>query len=452
MRSRRAIASFDSASTFLRVLAQHLHGRSSPALGLGPAARAVSHVLPAVNRMPSRVREQLYTWSGWWEAVWRRQVGHVDTEAVAEWAVRQYPRRRYPAVLVGSSSGAVAHLAALAGIPWLPQTFLVPVRHGRLDRDDPTAALTALAPERDAFTSANPGVALHHMHDANQDRLMIQHMAYFRFKYRRLPAAYAAFLRDCLEPGGTVVVVDCRERWPTTSTGQRQVFQHGAVGDATPEEYAAGSSRVAEFLAAQGSSRRAWQAPPADGQSPEAEWGFDAALLADLADFPMARLTFPRADDLSGPVAELYRAWYADQGVPANRLLVSCFAVLDAHLPLARGLVPYWTLFGTCAARDTLDAYLAGADPYDEIHLGLFAHGTDSIGRARIEDWDEVLARARRRGAYCGVDTEAYPQDFASNGRFHRAAAALPGDPVAQAPWPWVREWLRDRADYTAVD
>jgi hypothetical protein len=139
--------------------------------------------------------------------------------------------------------------------------------------------------------------------------------------------------------------------------------------------------------------------------------------------------------------------------VPANRLLVSSFAVIDAHLPRARGLVPYWTLFGTRAARDTLDGYLGAASPYDEIHLGLFSHGTHSIGYARIEDWDQVLARARVRGSYCGVDTAAYPQDFASNGRFHRAAASLPATNrlPAVAPWQWVRERLRGRRD-SAVD
>lgn len=69
VRPDRAVASFDSASTFLRVLAQHLHGRSSPALGLGPAARATSRVLPVVNKLPGGVREALYTWSGWSEAL-----------------------------------------------------------------------------------------------------------------------------------------------------------------------------------------------------------------------------------------------------------------------------------------------------------------------------------------------------------------------------------------------
>ena len=57
MKPQRAVASFDSASTFLRVLGQHLHGTGSPALGLGPSARAAAHVLPLVNRMPDGVRE-----------------------------------------------------------------------------------------------------------------------------------------------------------------------------------------------------------------------------------------------------------------------------------------------------------------------------------------------------------------------------------------------------------
>jgi hypothetical protein len=60
--------------------------------------------------------------------------------------------------------------------------------------------------------------------------------------------------------------------------------------------------------------------------------------------------------------------------------------VIDAHLPLTRGLVPCWALFGTCAVRDTFDGYVRGADAYDDMHLGLFSCGTCSIGRARIED------------------------------------------------------------------
>ena len=50
---------------------------------------------------------------------------------------RQYPRRQYPAVVVGSANGAAVHLWAALGIPWLPQTFLVPIARSGVHPDDP---------------------------------------------------------------------------------------------------------------------------------------------------------------------------------------------------------------------------------------------------------------------------------------------------------------------------
>lgn len=465
MKPQRAVASFDSASAMLRVLSRHLHGRSSAALGLGPVARVAGQaVLPWVNRLPAAARERIYGWSGQLEAVRQDRLDDVDTDAVAAWVAGHYPRRRYPAVMIGSTSGASTHLAALAGVPWLPQTTLVPVRHGGLPPDEPRTSMHGLADARAAFLRANPNVGVHHMHDPNQDRLMIQRMAYFRYKYRRLPAAYADFLRERLQPGGTVIVNDCGQRWPTTTTGERQVFQCGAVGGCTAEEYLDGGPRVERFLAQHGSPHSRWDAPPADSSSPEAEWGFDPALLPDLAGlceqqgWRLERLRFDHPDALSAPVAQLYRDWYAEHGIAPDRLLVGCFALLDVGLPLEQGRVPYWTTFGVRSARDELLDHLAAVAPYEEIDLGLFSHGTCSIGLAGIEDWDEVLRLARSRGDYCGVDRDVYPQDFASNVRFHdqlaaRGAAAHVPHP---APWEWVRQQLqrlRDpAASYVAVD
>lgn len=451
MKPGQAIASFDSASAMLRVLAAHLHGASSPLLGLGPVAHTAARILlPAVNRLPPRARESVYRYSGAHEAIPQRRLASVDVERIAAWVADRYPRRRYPVVFIGSSSGAMLHLAALAGAPWLPQTLLVPVHQSGIDPDDAPAALSGLAAARDAFTAANPQISLHHMHDANQDRLMIQRMAYFRYKYRRLPTAYAAFLSDCLEPGGSVLVIECEKRWPSTTTGERQVFQHGAVGGAEVEEYQQGGPRVARFLTERGSSHRTWRSPPADVDSPEAEWGFDRDLLPDLTrlcdrhGWRLERLRFPASDALSAPVAEIYRAWYAEHGVDADRLLVDCFALLDVHLPLSIGLVPFWTTFNTLPARDSLLAYLDGSS-FDEILVGLFSHGIRSIGNASIADWDQALARARRHAAYCGVDTSVYPQDFAAYLRFHDRLAGVRKRTAVPHPAEW--SWLRKAAD-----
>jgi hypothetical protein len=66
-------------------------------------------------------------------------------------------------------------------------------------------------------------------------------MAYFRVKRTRLGAAYEQFLADVLEPGGTIVLAECGQRWPVTTIGERHLFQFGAVGGMSPDEYRDGS-------------------------------------------------------------------------------------------------------------------------------------------------------------------------------------------------------------------
>jgi hypothetical protein len=129
---------------------------------------------------------------------------------------------------------------------------------------------------------------------------------------------------------------------------------------------------------------------------------------------------------LSPLVADLYRWWYRRRGTPADRLLVESFVLLDPHLVLAAGLVPYWSEFPVEPSADALERYLDGAEPYEEILLTLFQHGTDGVGVAPVERWRRILGMARRHGAFLGVDPRLHPRDFGSFGRFHRQLAGLP--------------------------
>ena len=106
---------------------------------------------------------------------------------------------------------------------------------------------------------------------------MIQRMAYFRFKQLRLGTAYEQFLVQTLQPGGTIFIVECGLKWPTTRFGQRHIFQFGALGGATPDEYHHGGERVEDYLRRYHARRTAWEAPAPDCDRPEAEWGFRAA-------------------------------------------------------------------------------------------------------------------------------------------------------------------------------
>lgn len=353
MKPSRSVASFDSASGMLRALGRFLAGRDVPLLGQLPATvePLASAVLGGVNRLPRPAVERLYAASDWTEAVPARRVG--DVRAAGE-----------------------------------------------------------------RLVAANPDLVLHHMHDANQDRLMIQGMTYFRIKWRRLPAAYARFLHDHLAPGGTVYVLDCGLRWPATSVSDRYVFQHGALGGATVAEFQHGSERVAAYLARYGSHRRKWVGSPTDGDRPEAEWGFDVALWPDLVaaisttGARLCRLSFNEPEDLSPLVASLYRWWYRRRGLPADRLLVESFLLLDPWWTLRTASVPFWMVFDMEPSLARLHAYLDGTDTFDEMRLTLFSHGVDSVGLPPISAWEAILGRSRRVGTLLGVDRRTFHRDL----------------------------------------
>ncbi|MGW2181577.1 hypothetical protein ACWCXX_26460 [Streptomyces sp. NPDC001732] len=220
--------------------------------------------------------------------------------------------------------------------------------------------------------------------------------------------------------------VDCMLRWPTTRIDDRYVFQFGALGDATPEEYHRGSARVVDLLARYNAPVRTWDPPATEGESPEAEWGLQPALLDDVAAFTRQHGIDPDLLRIDTPQRlSPDRSWYADRGLPTSRLLVGPFLLLDPWQALRTGSVPYWTVLGTETFRAGLNAYLDATDPYDEIRIMLFNHGTDSIGLASGEAWRRTAARARKTGVLCGVDAAVYPRDFAGMVRAHRELSRI---------------------------
>lgn len=434
------VAAFDSATAMAMALGRFLHGRDFP--GLGQAAY-LRPIVGASDLLPRRLRTELFAIAGAREGVRPGEVGTVDGAAIAGWLAGLPPRRRYPAVAVGSSSGALVHLYAALGVPWLPQTVLVPVRRERPgDPDDAPESLKVGTPLGERVLAANPDMQLHHMHDPDQDRLMVSRMMYFRLKWRRLPAAYRDFLAGALEPGGTIIVPQCRQDWATTRIGERHVFQHGAVGGATEEEFLQGSPRVGELLARLGSDGRRWPSPPADGRSPEAEWGFAQDLDDDISEFArerglnVVRLAFDEPAHPSPAVADLYRDWNRRRGVTGDRLLAESFILLEPYWCLRLGMVPFWLTFNMEPSAAWLERYLDERPAFDEIRLTLFAHGADSVGLPPIGRWRDLATRARGGGGLVGVDEASYPAHFSVYARFNAAVRALPDRHALPPPLP----------------
>jgi hypothetical protein len=204
------------------------------------------------------------------------------------------------------------------------------------------------------------------------------------------------------------------------------------LGGATPEEFLHGSERVGSYLTRYGSHRRRWDPPEPDGERPEAEWGFESILHEDVERFArergyrLRRIIFEKPEDPSPLVADLYRRWYEERGLLANRLLVESFILIEPWWALRTGSVPFWMVFNMEPSAQALERYLECTKPYDRIHLMLFSHGVDSIGLAPIERWRSVLQRACKHGGFVGVDERRFPRDFAAFVRYHTDLKKIP--------------------------
>src|SRR5207244_1294602 len=165
-------------------------------------------------------------------------------------------------------------------------------------------------------------------------------------------------------PGATLYVIACTQSWPVTRTSARSVFQFGAVGGATIDEYFNGSDRVRAYLQRYRVRHTRWHPPAPDDRAPEAEWGFEESLLPELADLARERgwrlieLRFDDPEILSFAAASIYRAWYAAHGVQPTRLILDNFVLMDPLRTIGLRAIPFWLVFNTEPSAASLARFL----------------------------------------------------------------------------------------------
>jgi hypothetical protein len=208
-----------------------------------------------------------------------------------------------------------------------------------------------------------------------------------------MPEAYAHFVDHHLAAGGMVVVINDRSRWPVTRIGPRHLFQAGGRGGTRPEGYLTRP-----------------HTPAPNDEAAESEWGLDP----DFRDHVRAwceqrghRFTEVSYDGPQAPaaaVAAVMRNWYRARGEAANRLVVPCFILGDPWQTICAAAVPFWLHFAVQPALQALDAYLDNAEPYSDVNVFLFQHGTDSPGIAAPGEFAEVIRRHHARAHFEGLD------------------------------------------------
>lgn len=446
----RHVAAFDPATIQQQSLAAFLRGEDFflwAQCRLGRSfGRATFSLLPA----PARAR--LYRRAVRWDAIPECSLSSLRPEILSRWFVRLYPRRRYPLVLLGPSNGAAIHLAAALGVPLLPQDFALAVRRSGLHPDEPAWSLEAGRRVARKLLATSPNTHLHQIHDPVRQRLTSGDVLSFRCKRLTLGPSYEHFLLHHLEPGGTLVIVDCGFTWPCIEVGERHFFQLGTFGGLSPGDYYGRGPEVRDFLRSQGASRDRWDVPGSHKEHTEAEWGYAPTLTSDILRFAdrhgyrVERLHFQHPEHLSPWVADLYREHVVRSSGAVDRLILEADGLIDPWCVFRSGSVPFWAASSGAPSIAAADAYLDAVEVFEEVHALLPATGVDAPTTPPIERWREILRRARGLHGFFGVHEEDYPADFGVYFRYHDALRRLPDAPglVRTLSWRDVHAFTED--------
>ena len=401
--SSTKIGQFDSASTMVRVLAAALEGQHTVGLAMPKRFNVVAR---ASQFIPPSLRSRLFSLGAANEAIELKDLGPKDGPRAAEWVTSQYKNlRKAPAIFIGATNGAVADLAAGLGAPWLPQTFLVLVRR-KVDPDDIAAVIQHGQRMTDRLADNFPGIVTQQMHDPLNDRGNAAQAAYLRMKWHRLPDAYRDFIRNHLEPGGTIFITGCRYQWPSLQLGKKHFFQLGGYGAIAAED----------LLSRYGYSYSdAWQLRP------EAEWGYEDALTADIQDAAAAidarvlRLNYDDPQALSAPISRLF---IKDD---PRHLLVTNFNMLAPAFIQRSDAIPHWVVFNDQKSLSELANFLRTHGPFERIDSLLFQNGAEAEGQALASDWLNVLSAHTTSARLLGLSPAQHPHDFASFDRYRQS-------------------------------
>jgi hypothetical protein len=333
----------------------------------------------------------------------------LPPEVLDDFSVDQLIRKRlddyaklsgkFPAIIVGAAlSGATAYLSLVLGGPFLPQAFVVSLKHGSLTGD----ANEYLHRSLDAalrIADQNPELMTIQHYDPVHDGWMTRFINHLRFKLLELPPAYADYINSRLEPGGAVVYLESGASWLRYRVGPRSVFQVGGWGGIPAKEFLEGSNRIHKYALRAGLKITDWKLKdyPLE-QGPESEWGSEPGLDTALEAFckhegyRFVRISLLHPNNFSRlAFAAAKRLLEKEDRQPAG-VLVEMFSQFDANAARQAGLLPLWLIYNT---RDSLEylkemkAKFPVGKPVFFSPLATFSFTPDLVP---WKDWEAALA------------------------------------------------------------
>ncbi len=307
--------------------------------------------------------------------------------------------RKFPAVTVGAAlGGATAYLSLALGGPFLPQAFVTTLKRGS-QSGDVNEYLHRSLDIALRLADENPGLLTIQHYDPIHDGWMTRFVNHLRFKLLDLPPAYADFINQRLEPGGSVVFLEGGASWLRYRVGPRSVFQVGGWGGISAEEFLAGSARIREYAPHAGLTKMEWKLkgyPLETG--PESEWGTEPGLAEALESFcerkgyRFVRISLPHPNDFSRLAFSAAQRLLEKEGRSPAGVLVEMFSQFDTNAARQAGLLPLWLIFNTHDSleylREMRTLFPAGK-PVFFSPLATFSITPDLVP---WKDWESVLA------------------------------------------------------------
>jgi hypothetical protein len=337
--------------------------------------------------------------------------GGIDADEVARWVVGQYPRRQYPAVVVGSPHGAAVHLAAAAGVPWLPSGWEMAVRWPDGSPDDPSAALTHGAAVAARLLAANRDVAIRQVHDPVLRGVLAGSTVSLHARWQHLPDPYREFLSAYLSRDAAVIVVRDMRTWPALDVGAGHTFQLGSPASGLDAaEFRTAGPQLCQALRYLDADRLRWRPPSISCPERYTETGVESGFEESVRSWArtrrlrLHRVLYAAPEAFSAAVADLYRRWLRGAGKSGDRLVVESGRLLDPAQVLRAGLVPYWCETPASRAANALSWWLAGSVTFSSVDVLVDGFGVPTAATANPAQWH---AAARFGGRRAHVDPSA---------------------------------------------
>jgi len=323
---------------------------------------------------------------------------------------------RRPAITVGAAlGGATTYLSLALGSPFLPQTFVITLKHGSYDGDvDEYVNRSLEAANRIAKNDSRLMTIQHY--DPIHDGWLTRFVNHLRFKLIDIPDQYADFIRKHVEPGGSVVYLEGGATWLRYRVGERSVFQVGGWGDISAEEFLEASPRIKDYAKNTGLKYYDWrltQYPLERG--PESEWGTEPGFAEALdkyckgEGFKFVRIPLPHPNDFSRLAFSAAFKLLEKEGRPPAGVSVECFSQFDSTSARLGSLLPLWLIFNTKDSSRYLKE-MAGRFPKDG-PVFFSALSTFSL-TPDMANWDEWMnALGGRDFINTGTRESHYPAD-----------------------------------------